>query len=222
MKTDGLFETTTKTISKEISLGGYTVLKEALRYPGFDTENEKFGKVCARMNAFYKSGAEKYDRFAQKTLSKKAFSQFRKTGRIMTTSMNYNISFCDEDYICVITDISGCDGQGAFGTRIAHTWSVESACILPVSHFIKTDRKSISHIKNTVIETVRKNSSNPAFGYYGDCEKRARQAFSISNYCLLPKGLAFFIDPGVLSDAKYGPSVFVINTQTAIDKHGKM
>ena len=73
MKTDGLFETTTKTISKEISLGGYTVLKEALRHPGFDTENEKFGKVCARMNAFYKSGAEKYDRFAQKTLSKRLF-----------------------------------------------------------------------------------------------------------------------------------------------------
>ena len=210
MKTDGLFEANTKTISKDISHSGYTVLKETLRYPSFDTDNENFVKVCARMGTFYKSGAEKYSRFAEKTLSKKAYTQFRKTGRVTVTSMNYNISFCDEDYICIITDISGHDGKSAFGTRIAHTWSVENACILPVSHFIKTDRKSISHMRDTVLAAVRKNSANPAFGYYGDCEKRAKAAFDINNYCILPKGIAFFIDPGILSDAKYGPSVFLI------------
>lgn len=210
MKNDSLFDVKTQCINEDIAYRKIPVLSENLRYPVFTAKDNRFKRVTIRMNAFYKSAAERYSRFCHKTLSRKAFAKTGKTGRLFCAVMNYSISYCDENYICVIVDVSGNDGESAFGTRFAHTWSVETSCVLPASHFVKTDRRSVSYLRDLIMENVRKNSRNPAFGYYGDCEKRAKQAFSVNNFCILPKGLAFFTDPGVLSDVKYGPSVFVV------------
>jgi len=215
MKNDGFFDVTTQCITQEISYRKIPVLKENLRYPVFSPKDIRFERVLMRMNAFYKSAAERYSRFCGKTLSRKAYSNKNKTGRLLDAVMNYSVSYCDENYICVIVDVSGNDGGNAFGTRFAHTWSVEKALVLPVSHFIKTDRASIAYLRELVLENVRKNSRNPAFGYYGDCEKRMRQAFSVNNFCILPRGIAFYTDPGVLSDVRYGPSVFVVPKERA-------
>ena len=44
----------------------------------------------------------------------------------------------------------------------------------------------------------------------GDAVKSAVKNFSFENFYLVPKGGAFFIDAGILADAKYGPAVFVV------------
>ncbi len=210
MKNDGFFDVKTQCITEEIQYRKIPVLRENLRYPVFTPKESRFERVLLRMNAFYKSAAERYSSFCHKTLSRKAYSKKGRTGRLSEAVMNYSVSYCDENYICVIVDVSGNDGENAFGTRFAHTWSVEKVCVLPASHFVKTDRSSVSYLRELVMESVRRNSRNPAFGYYGDCEKRMHRAFSVNNFCILPRGLAFFTDPGVLSDVRYGPSVFVV------------
>ena len=207
MGNDGFFDVVTKSITEDFMQKGAVVLKENLRYPFFTTKDARFENVLRRMNSFYLSSAQRYSKYAKKSLVRKTRSNSQ---RVSSALMNYNISYCDENYICVVVDITGFDKDMPFGARFAHTWSVQSSMILPASHFIKTDRKSISQIRTILLEHVRKNRKNVSFGYYGDCEKRLIRAFDIRNFCILPKGFAFFIDPGILCDTSYGPSVFLL------------
>lgn len=207
MRKDGFFDVETKTIDEEVSEKGVVILKETLRYPLFTPTNSCFEGVLRRMNSFYKASAERYSKYAKKNLLRKLHL---KAHTLSSANMSYNISYCDDNYICVIVDITGFDNKTTFSARFAHTWSVDSTMILPASHFIKTDRKSLSYIRSLLLDSVQKNKRNFSFGYYGDCEKKLLRAFDIRNFCLLPKGFAFFVDAGVLCDASYGPCVFLL------------
>ena len=207
----------TFSICSEIKYKEKKVASESIRYPefypGYALQNDNsIINLAKKMSLFYKSAAERLSAYAHKTLAKKAYSKAKKSPdtKPFRVCMNCTVSYCSEHFVSVITDVTSFDGQKTQSERISHNWSIEKACVLPASYFLNTSHTSKKFIESYISDAVMRNMKNPFFGYYGDAQKSAVHHFSLSNFYFVPKGAAFYINPGILCDAKYGPSVFVI------------
>ena len=210
MTKDGFLDVKTQTICSEVKRGDKTVVLENIRYPEFAAREPRYENLAAKMNRFYSDAAKRYSAYARTKLARRAFSAVCRGLKPYGAVMNYYVSYCEGDFVSVVVDISGFDGEKSSCERVSHNWSAERRAVMPPSYFIDGKRTSKKYIEQYVLDTVRKNMKNPFFGYYGDAEKLAKRHLRAENFYFVPKGAAFFINAGILCDEKYGPSVFVI------------
>lgn len=199
-----------KKIKSKIKSGEKTVVIENIRYPYFEDEKNK--KLCRIMNDFYSSVAERYSYHARIKLPARIKSKRITCRRPVTLAMNYTLSFCDESIISIVLDLSFTRGQNVKMRRFSQIWSVEKQDMLVPGELIKTDRASKKRILSQILSIAKENGKNDAFGYYGDYLSRLSKHFDIRNVFVVPKGLCFFVNAGILSPVKYGANNFVLQT----------
>ena len=197
-----------KKIKSKVKVGERVAVVENIKYPYFESENHK--KLCSKMNEFYSYIAEKYSFHARSKLPKK-IKLSRLTCKLpMTVSMNYTIALCSEKAVSVVLDLAFAEGKTFRTRRFSQVWGIEKKDILRTGEIINTDRKSIKKIYSQICAVAKDNSENPAFGYFDDYAKRLAKSFESENCFLVPNGLCFFINAGVLSPIKYGANSFVL------------
>ncbi len=209
------FNITSKPVSirENICSDGKTLVTKNIKYPHFEYngENKKVSVLCGKMNRFYKDAGTQYDSYAQKTMAKKAKKQFSPSFKPWGAIMNYYVCYCDDDIISVVVDVSFFDGNVFFSNRISHTWSVSKSALLPPSYFIRQGSKVSKYVKSELLTQLRKNRENTSFEYFSDCEKQFLKHFRLNQFYFVPAGIAFYIDAGILSSVKNGPSVFIMD-----------
>ena len=193
------------------------ILLENIRYPQFDnsSENKKAKNLCSKMNKFYKALAKQFSDYVHTNLAKKASRKANTLAKPYGAVMNYCISFDDGETVSVVVDISVFDGDSFSSGRTSHNWSVSRCALMPVSFYLDKHKKSRNYIKSLAFETLEKNLQNSSFGYFADCKKQFLHHFDINNFYFVPNGIAFFIDAGIISNVKNGPSVFIISYKQA-------
>lgn len=197
-----------KKIKSKVKTGERVAVVENIKYPYFESEKHK--KLCSKMNEFYSSVAEKYSFHARNKLPKK-IKLSRLTCKLpMTVSMNYTIALCSEKAVSVVLDIAFAEGKTFRTRRFSQVWGIEKKDILRIGEIINIDRQSTKKIYSYISAVAKENSENPAFGYFDDYAKRLSRSFERENCFLVPNGLCFFINAGVLSPLKYGANSFVL------------
>lgn len=197
-----------KSIKSKIKAGDSTAVIENIKYPYFDSQNNK--KLCQRMNEFYTSVAEKYSFYAKNKLPKRINLKRLSCSLPMTVSMSYTVSVCNGKIISVILDLMFTEGKNVKMRRFSQMWSIAGKNILPLNQILRTDIKSKKKIYSLVVEAAEKNGENPAFGYFEDYLTRLSRNFDVRNCYAVPKGMCFFVNAGILSPKKYGVNSFVI------------
>lgn len=212
-----MFTTKPCVLKDTISNDKKTILIENIRYPNFECEttNKKAKNLCSKMNKFYNTLAKQYSQYVHTNLTKKALKKADKLTKPYGAVMNYCISFDDGENISVIIDISVFDGKDFSSGRACHNWCLSRCALMPSGYYIDKHKKSRSHVKNLALQILENNMQSPSFGYFSDCKKQFLKHFDINNFYFVPGGIAFFIDAGLLSDLKNGPSVFVIPFEKA-------
>lgn len=209
------FKVTSGVINDSVTKDTKKIVIKNIRYPIFESTDAHFEKLCARMNNFYKQSANKFSLYASKNLAKRAVKSKGGQTKPFGAVMNFSISFCDKDFVCIVTDVSGFDGYETYSSRFSHIWSRERLSPMPSSYFVHRDKKARSFIKQEIVAQIRKNMQDSSFGYYGDADKLFLKYFDFENFYFVPKGLAFFIDAGIMCDTKFGPCVFVLPFEKA-------
>lgn len=209
------FKVTSGVINDSVIKDGRKIVIKNIRYPVFECIDKNYEKLCAKMNDFYKQSANKFSLYASKNLAKRAAKNKGRQTKPYGAVMNFSISFFDKDFVCIVTDVSGFDGNETYSSRFSHTWSKERLTPMPSSFFVHKDKKARSYIKQEIVSQIRRNMLDSSFGYYGDADKLFLKYFDFENFCFVPKGIAFFIDAGIMCDTKYGPCVFVIPFEKA-------
>lgn len=206
----------TRIINSGINDKKTCAVTQNIRYPEFcvkesNADDKNAAELAGIMSKFYADAANRLSKYASSRMMKKAHKipEKQRIQKPCGVCMNYNVSFADEKYISVVVDVSSFDGKVSSAKRVSHVWSIEKRAAVPAKHFVNTSGEQARKIKADVENTVMRNMKNPFFGYYGDAVKSARKYFRYENFYLVPKGGAFFIDAGILADAKYGPAVFV-------------
>lgn len=212
----------TRIINSGINDKKTCAVTQNIRYPEFcikqsAADDKNAAELAKTMNKFYADAANRLSKYASSRMMKKALKipENQRIQKPCGVCMNYNISFADEKYISVVADVSSFDGKVSGAKRVSHVWSIEKRGVVPAKHFVNTSGEQAKKIKAEVENTVIRNMKNPFFGYYGDAVKSARKNFRFENFYLVPKGGAFFIDAGILANAKYGPAVFVAELDKA-------
>lgn len=197
-----------KKIKSKIKSGDRVAVVENIKYPFFeDNGNEK---LCKRMNDFYSAVAEKFSYHARIRLPKRIKSR-RITCRLpMTLTMNYTVALCNENVISVVIDLAFTEGRNLKTRRFSQVWGVKKQDILSYSEILKQGRKERKKIYSYVVSIAKKNGENPAFGYFGDYLMKLTKHFDLRNLFIVPKGICFFVNAGILSPAKYGANNFVL------------
>ncbi len=201
-----------KRIKSKIKSGDRTAVIENIKYPFF--EGEKSEKLCKRMNDFYSDIAEKYSYHARIRLPKRIKSR-RVTCRLpMTVTMNYTIAFCDENIISVVLDLSFSEGKNIKMRRFSQMWGVERQDMLSPYEIIRTDGQAKKSIYRKILSIAKENGENPAFGYVEDYPAKLSKHFDLRNVFVVPKGVCFFVNAGILSPEKYGASNFILSFES--------
>jgi len=201
-----------KKIKSKIKSGDRIAVIENIKYPFFEGDGNE--KLCKKMNNFYSDIAEKYSYHARIRLPKRIKSR-RFTSRLpLTVTMNYTISFCDESIISVVLDLSFAEGKKIKMRRFSQIWGVERQDMLSPCEIIRTDRKARKSIYPRILAIAKENGENPAFGYLEDYPAKLSKYFDLQNVFIVPNGMCFFINAGILSPAKYGANNFILGFES--------
>ena len=202
------FTITEKVIKSKIKWEDKTIIIENIKYPHFESETHK--KLCKKMNEFYSSVAERYSHHAKNKLANKIKLNISHYKLPSTIRMNYTAVLFGENIISVVLDLSFIQGAKTKARRFSQMWSIKNGDIFPLSELIKTDRKSRKTIFSYLQKKAEENSKNPAFGYVADYASGLSRKFSMANCFIVPNGVCFFINAGILAPVKYGAGNFVI------------
>lgn len=209
---------TQKNIKSKIKAGETVAVIENIKYPHFSCEkDEKYNKLCGRMNAFYSSVAEKYSYHARNRLPKRIKLNKLTCKLPMVLAMNYTIALCDEKIVSVVLDLTFTEGKNVRMKRFSQLWSADRGNILTANEIIKTDRESRKKIHSRILKIAKENGETGAFGYYGDYLIRLSKNFNIRNCFVVPNGLCFFVGGGIMSPVKYGANNFILPFESIKD-----
>lgn len=204
-----------KRIKSKTKIGEKVAVVENIRYPFFESEKHK--KLCSKMNDFYLSVARKYSYYVRKRLPKKlklGSSAFRMP---VSVSMNYTIALCNEKTVSVVIDLVFGDGKNTKTRRFSQMWSIKRGDILPINELIRTDRQSKKKIYSLVTAKAEENDAVGSFGYFDDYLFRLSRNFNLKNCFVVPNGICFFINAGILAPIKYGSSSFILSFERVSD-----
>lgn len=178
-----------------------------IKYPRFSYsggKSKKIDRLCKNMNDYYLKTVQVLCEKAKKILSDKGANERSKI------EMNYKLSLVNEKIISVILDISFENKKGVRKKRFSQNWSVKDGTVMPACFVMKMTLGTRKKVLSFVFEMAKQNSKNSAFGYYADFISRLRRSFSLKRFFVTPKGVAFYVDAGVLSDVKQGSFAFVV------------
>ncbi len=200
-----------KRIKSKIKIGETVAVIENIKYPMFEVqEGDESKKALEKINAFYAEVAEKYSSHARIKLPKRIKPSFKTSRLPLSVGMNYTASFVDGKRVSIVLDLVFSEGKKLRMKRFSQTWSVKTGEMIPVSEIIKTDLKSKKKILSMVTNSARENFENPSFGYYENYLPRLIKNFHVNNCFVVPNGIAFFVQSGVLRAEKYGATSFVL------------
>ena len=201
----------TEKIRKSLKSDNVRILEINIEYPQFlyDSSSEQISKI----NSFYKKFAENYEKYCECRLFRKILqSDFKKEnftpyGEIM----NNIITYTDEKYISVLTDISHYDGYFIKRERMNHIWSVSKGVILPLNKFLLSP-KSRKRIKNEVGKQIVEQLYNKISNFSLTENSVKKYAFNVNtdNFFLCKNGIGFWFEPGTLAPESEGFPSFVI------------
>lgn len=197
-----------KKIKSKIKTGERVAVIENIKYPFFESEKHKI--LCKRMNDFYSSVAEKYSYHARNKLVKKIKNTKGISSDPCRVCMNYTVALCDDGIVSIVLDITFSRGKKFKTRRFSQMWSTKNNDILPLCEVLKTDRESKRKIYSLVVSAAKENAENPAFGYFENYLKALSRNFDIRNCFIVPKGICFFINAGILAPVKYGACNFIL------------
>lgn len=189
------------------------VLSVNLRYPVFEplSLEPKERVFTSKVNRFYSDSAEKYVRTLGKNYAKRAAKIYTSNGGIKASFvMNCAVAYSDEDYISVFADISVYNGKSTSTNRFSQLWSREKSSILPASMVFDTSSKSKKYIKETICGIAEKNLKLKGFSYFDNYKSIINKSFDFSKFYIVPNGVAFYFDKGVLSASAPDVCVFVV------------
>ena len=195
---------TDKRIKERIKNGEKTTIIINIKYPNFESDTHK--SLCDKMNDFYFCVAEKYFIHAKNKLP----PRLKNTETPAEISMNYTVSFKDNNMVCLVTDIMYSHGDRTKSRRFSQLWSIEKSDIISWNEVLKSDRNSRKMLLNLIKEKARENAENPSFKYFAGYERRLSSNFDLHNCFFVPKGICFFVNAGIMAPVKLGACNFVL------------
>ncbi len=197
-----LYSYTVETKRKSIKNADKIIMSVNLKYPVFkrDSGAEQKKGFAAKLNKFYADTAQKYITYLEKKGARKAEKDFKASGGVRTAFvMTSNVSYLDENYISVFTDISYYDGQRSITKRFSQLWDINRGVILPAGEILNINMKSKKYIKQIICDIAEKNLKSKNFTYFDNYKSIIGKSLNLSNYYLVPKGVAFYFNSGKLS-----------------------
>lgn len=203
------FTITAKTISSKIDVKGLRALTENIRYPFFECEDESKKDVCTEINRFYSYVAGKYSNYARHGLTKKIAKRPSRFTLPVNLTMNYmSINFSD-NITSVVIDLCFSENGKIRMRRFSQIWDTNSAKILRAGSLFNLtieNKKTISQYIRSEAEKFSQTTTDS----FDSITERVKKYFCFNNCFLVPNGVSFFFDAGILRPEKYGPCCFVM------------
>lgn len=182
---------------------GKDILRIHLRCPVFEGAREE---CCKKLNDFYADAAKEFMDFCKKKyaptlIQKRKHAQGTPYG--CGASMNWYLTFENEELLSLITDISVFDGQLRHTRRYAHNWNLAEGVPIPAKVAFSTTSACRNAYVLQICEKIRRGEGG--FPYDKQAESAAKRYFSFDQYYLTPRGVAFYYKNGLLfpSDSRY-------------------
>lgn len=203
------FETKRKSIKHKDDV----IMSVNLKYPVFENQGRatlsKEKNIASKINHFYEDSAKKYMSYLEKTGAKKALKSYNISGQRCAFVMKSTVSYADDNYISVFSDISFFDGKKAKTKRFSQLWDINRGIIMPHGEIFKENIKSGRYIKDIIQEIATDNLRLKNFSYYDNYKSLISRHFSFSAFYFVPKGIAFYFNAGRISSSDE-TCVFVI------------
>lgn len=177
-----------------------------ITYPVFESEKQK--ELCKNLTEYYEKGTEAFLKFCRERLFEglKREENKYKCGIVM----NAKVSYLDEKYLSVITDISYFDGKTRRTRRLHDNFRFcgEYPLTLRARHFLPLTKRAKRLYTDEICSKII--SGDGGFCYNGDAVKTAKRHFDAERFYLTPKGVAFYYEKGTILPEKDGEATFVI------------
>ena len=186
---------------------GKEILSVNLKYPVFEGENEE---VCSKLSDFYASAAGEYAKYCKNKLAPGILKKAERDKHIEKNgaSMNWYVSFLNENILSLITDISYFNGKQKNTSRYVQNWNLNDCSPLHAKNAFLVTRETkelyISEICSKIL------NGEGGFKYYANAEKIARRHFSFEKYYFTVKGIAFYYDKNLLFETDSVYPAFVM------------
>ena len=201
---NGIYELKTEK-NEYLSKDGALLVKSSVTLPRF-TEEWRFAE---KVNAFYDGISGNFGTFCEKKLKKRALKRppdLRSApfGAVMKAKVTY----ADGEYVSVIIDTFLFDGSRRGGTaRVAQVWNRTDAFLESADRFITPELRS--RVTEIMASEARARGAQGIADYKNRVGSRIASCFSPERFYLTPSGIAFFYDPGELSESPF-PEVFIV------------
>lgn len=201
---NGIYELKTEK-NEYLSKSGELLVKSAVTLPHF-TED---GRFAEKANTFYGGISRNFGVFCEKKLKKRALKrppglQNAPFGAVMKAKVTY----ADEEYVSVIIDTFLFDGVKRGGTaRVAQVWNRTDAFLESADRFMPPEL--MCRVTEIIASEARGRESQGTADYKSRVGTRIASRFSPVRFYLTPSGIAFFYDPGELSESPF-PEVFIV------------
>ena len=196
----------------------YVLQKERREYPDPDGRTlvistavlPEFAPSCAfaeRANGFYAGIRAGFDAFCAKKLlgrAKKEAEKQRPFGAVMTA----RVTFESAEYVSVVLDARVFDGEKSGNTaRVSQVWNASDGTLESADAFVPPRARTA--VTDMICAAVAEKTATGEAFFRRDARKRAYFDFSPRRFYLVPDGVAFYYDAGVLSVSPF-PQVFTI------------
>ena len=201
-----------ETKRKSIKSQDKVMMSLNMKYPVFKKQEKEYGKTdfLSKINRFYSDSVNRHIEYIEKKGKRRVQKDFKASGEKRTAFvMVSNVSYLDENYISVFTDVSYYDGNSTRTKRISHLWDVKKGVILPPKEVFNINAQTKKYIRRIICDIAEKNMGLKTFSYFDNYKSIVGKHFNFSNYYIVPKGIAFYFNSEKISSSKEA-SVFVI------------
>lgn len=203
------FNITEKYISSKIDIKGKSAVTESIKYPYFESAEEKFGFLCTKLNRFYSVVAAKYSSYARHGLTKKISRKSQLFTLPVNLSMNYTVTNISQKVLSVVIDLCFSQDSKIRMRRFSQIWDTGTGRLLRAGSLFKLTMEN----KKTISDYVQKQAEI-YFKKHQDCFDKAlskvKKHFCFNNCFITPNGVSFYFDAGTLRPEKYGPVCFIV------------
>ena len=203
------FNITEKYISSKIDIKGKSAVTESIKYPSFESTEEKFSSLCTKLSRFYSVIAAKYSSYARHGLVKKISRNPQLFSTPVNLSMNYTVTNISEKVLSVVIDLCFSRDGKIRMRRFSQVWDTDTAKLLRAGSLFKLTMEN----KKTISDYIKKEAET-YLEKHNDCFDNAlskvQKHFCFNNCFITPNGISFYFDAGLLRAEKYGPVCFIV------------
>ncbi len=196
-------------ISENLKHKDTDVLYINISYPQIDIAS----KSEKKFNLFYSMQALEYRAFAVNKLYPLAKNMldnkedFLKLGASITNT----VTFENKYFISVLSVITFFDGKNTVSTQRTAVWDRENGFILKFKDLYNYSKKCkntiYSKVTDIYVDMVHSGRFEEVFT---DSEKNIKKYFDFDNFCLTPKGIAFYLGCKKILHSQSNKNAFVV------------